>query len=301
MTSPLYADQLGTAIAHAIEAHTHHANRPQDTVRLWDGRTPYVIHPIWCAMTLLTETTLPEAVRFPGALALLWHDTLEDTQVPLPAEAAPDVRRLVEEMTFASLDEEFALLWERSATTKLLKLYDKVSQFLDGIWLKDARWNQLVDHTRKLERFVLETYGELNIVKLSRTFCRPRAAMVELRIINQGELYWIQPDGRSPTELGHHPHPYVVIQENVLNHSRIDTVVVCALTTNLKHAHEPGNVLLEVGEGGLPKQSAVVVSKVSTVEKRALGERIGSLAPQRVAQILAGMNFLQQAFFGRRS
>ena len=169
-----YADQLGAAIAHAIQAHTHFPNTPRDAVRLWDNRTPYVIHPIWCAMTLLTETRLPETIRYPGALVLLWHDTLEDTQLPLPADTSPLVQQLVGEMTFASLDEEFIQLWARSDTTKLLKLYDKVSQFLDGIWLTDARWHQLVQHTRRLEALVEATYGELNIIKLSRTLCQPR-------------------------------------------------------------------------------------------------------------------------------
>jgi mRNA interferase MazF len=83
-------------------------------------------------------------------------------------------------------------------------------------------------------------------------------------------------------------HPHVVIQENTL-----DTVVVCALTSNLKRAKEPGNVLLEEGETNLPRQSVVMVSQVSTVEKRQLGEYIGTLTEQRIHQILAGMRFLQ--------
>jgi (p)ppGpp synthase/HD superfamily hydrolase len=173
-TTQAYADQLGAAIQHAIRAHTHFPNTPRDAVRLWDRRTPYVIHPIWCATTLLTETRLPEAIRFPGALALLWHDTLEDTRLPLPAEAEPAVRQLVEEMTFASLDEELERLWERSATAQLLKLYDKTSQFLDGTWLPDRRWNQLVAHTRRLEQSAVAAYGELNIVRIARAVCRPR-------------------------------------------------------------------------------------------------------------------------------
>jgi mRNA interferase MazF len=72
------------------------------------------------------------------------------------------------------------------------------------------------------------------------------------------------------------------------------TVVVCALTTNLKRAKAPGNVYLDTGEANLPKQSIVVVSQVSTVDKAQLGEYIGSLTQQRVNQILAGMQFLQR-------
>ena len=82
--------------------------------------------------------------------------------------------------------------------------------------------------------------------------------------IHRGDLYWITPDdtrGPAPSYV----HPHVVVQEDVLNHSRIATVVVCALTTNLHRATEPGNVLLDVGEGGLPEHSVVVVSQIDAV------------------------------------
>ena len=96
-----------------------------------------------------------------------------------------------------------------------------------------------------------------------------------------------------------YPHPHVVVQDDVFNHSRITTVVVCALTSNLHRAKEPGNVLLEAGEGNLPRQSVVVVSQISSVDKARLGERIGSLSDARVGQILAGLRFQQASFFSR--
>lgn len=117
--------------------------------------------------------------------------------------------------------------------------------------------------------------------------------------INQGDIFWIKSENPEESELGFYPHPYVVVQEDVFNHSRIHSVVVCALTTNLKQAKAPGNVLLEVGEGNLPKRSVVVVSKVSAVDKARLGEYVGSLGEERVKQILAGMRFLQVGFWRR--
>lgn len=112
-------------------------------------------------------------------------------------------------------------------------------------------------------------------------------------VVNQGDIYWVQVEGPSGAEPGY-THPHVVIQDNVINGSRIHTVVVCALTTNLKRAKAPGNVLLEADEANLPRQSIVVVSQVSTVDKTQLGEYIGSLNEQRINQILAGMRFLQR-------
>ncbi len=116
-------------------------------------------------------------------------------------------------------------------------------------------------------------------------------------MIQRGDIYWVEPSADSPSEVR---HPHVVVQDDVLNASRVDTVVACALTSNLQKAKDPGNVLLEPGEANLARQSVVVVSQVSTVPKARLGERIGTLSGERVEQILAGLKFLQTSFFGDR-
>lgn len=112
--------------------------------------------------------------------------------------------------------------------------------------------------------------------------------------VRRGDLFWLEPDGARDSVA----HPHVVVQDDVFNRSRLTTVIVCALTSNLNRATEPGNVLLEVGEGGLAKQSVVVVSQVSSVDKTRLGPRIGALSDERVERILDGMRF-QQASFSR--
>ena len=116
--------------------------------------------------------------------------------------------------------------------------------------------------------------------------------------INQGDVFWIEADPSRGSIPGS-PHPHVIVQDDVFNRSRISTVIVCALTSNLNRATEPGNVLLEPGEGSLQKQSVVVASQVSSVYKTRLGEHIGSLSAERVQQILAGMRFLQTSFLNR--
>lgn len=110
-------------------------------------------------------------------------------------------------------------------------------------------------------------------------------------MINQGDLYWIDLDEPSGSEPAYR-RPHVVVQNNLFNASRIRTVVVCALTSNLKRARAPGNVLLESGEGGLPRQSVVNVSQIFTVDKGALTERIGNLTRERVSQIVEGINLV---------
>lgn len=110
--------------------------------------------------------------------------------------------------------------------------------------------------------------------------------------IHRGDLFWLGPE-HSPSGV---PHPHVVVQDDVINRSRVHSVVVCALTTNLHRAQEPGNVLLEPGEGGLPQQSVVIVSQIAAVEKAALGGWIGRLSADRVDAVLAGLAFQQRAF-----
>lgn len=112
-------------------------------------------------------------------------------------------------------------------------------------------------------------------------------------VIRQGDLYWIdlgQPIGSEPGYV----RPYVVIQNDVLNSSKIRTVIVCALTSNLRRAAAIGNVLLEAGEANLPEQTVVNVSQVFTVDKALLTDKIGKLSRQRIRQILAGLTLVTE-------
>ena len=109
---------------------------------------------------------------------------------------------------------------------------------------------------------------------------------MNLAELRQGELYWC--------DLDDDIRPVVVLQNDVANASRLRTVIVRALTTNLDRARAPGNVLLDPGEGDLPKPSVVNVSQVFTVYRDQLGGRIGQLSPARVRQILDGLWVLLQ-------
>ncbi len=69
-------------------------------------------------------------------------------------------------------------------------------------------------------------------------------------------------------------------------------MVVCSLTTNLRRAEAPGNVLLEEGEGQLPKRSVVNVSQLYTVDRERLSERVGTLSARRVRDIVEGVKLV---------
>lgn len=112
-------------------------------------------------------------------------------------------------------------------------------------------------------------------------------------VINQGDVFWLdlgEPLGSEPG----YKRPYVVVQNNLFNQSRINTVVVCVVTSNLKRGTAPGNVLLQKGEANLPKPSVVNISQLVTVDKSRLIDKIGQLSSERIEQILDGINLLLQ-------
>ena len=112
-------------------------------------------------------------------------------------------------------------------------------------------------------------------------------------VIKQGDIFWIDlgtPFGSGPG----YRHPHVIIQNNFFNRSKISTTVVCELSSNLKRAKAPGNILLKEGEADLPKQSVAVVSQIVTIDKALLDEYIGTLSPARVRQILNGIHLLME-------
>ncbi len=109
--------------------------------------------------------------------------------------------------------------------------------------------------------------------------------------IKQGDIFWVDLGVPKSSEPGYR-HPHVVIQNNLFNQSKINTVVVCGLTSNLKRAKSPGNVLLRKGEGNLKKDSVVNISQIITVNKSDLVEKIGSLSPERTREIIQGITLL---------
>ncbi|HXT37739.1 MAG TPA: type II toxin-antitoxin system PemK/MazF family toxin [Chloroflexota bacterium] len=110
-------------------------------------------------------------------------------------------------------------------------------------------------------------------------------------MIRQGDIYWFDfgvPRGSEPGYL----RPIAVVQNDIANQSAIRTVLVCVLTTNLRLARARGNVLLDAGEGNLPRPTVANVSQVVTLDKRYLTDAafIGTLGPERIDQIIAGIH-----------
>lgn len=106
--------------------------------------------------------------------------------------------------------------------------------------------------------------------------------------MKRGEVWWAdlgEPVGSGPG----YRHPVVVISTDTFNDSRISTVIVTVITSNLRLAVAPGNVRVAARETGLQKESVVNVSQVLTVDKGVLMERIGHLPGDRLTAVEAGL------------
>ncbi len=155
-------------IEYIINSHTNLNKLGVAQVRKWDNKTPYYVHPIWCATMILQETLLPEKIRKSGGQALLYHDVLEDTNKELPNWLSERVRSLVSDMTFDSSEQEWSNLWSKDKEVRLLKLYDKTSNLLDGTWMELERMKEHQSHLKRLCEDVEKNYGQLKIIKLAR-------------------------------------------------------------------------------------------------------------------------------------
>lgn len=109
--------------------------------------------------------------------------------------------------------------------------------------------------------------------------------------MQRGEIWWASLPRPSSSGPGFR-RPVVVIQSDPFNQSRISTVVVAVVTSNIRLADAPGNVFLERGESGLPRDSVIDVSQLLTVDKSFLRERVSQLRRELMARVDAGLKLV---------
>ena len=110
-------------------------------------------------------------------------------------------------------------------------------------------------------------------------------------VIRKGSVYWVN---FSPAK-GSEPmgkRPGLVLQNDLLNDSKLNTVIVAAITSTMKFGELPGNVSLHKGEANLPRPSVINMTQIKTVDKRSLKEKIGTLSKDRMAQVYKGVKLI---------
>lgn len=110
-------------------------------------------------------------------------------------------------------------------------------------------------------------------------------------MIAQGEVWWADLGDPAGSEPGYR-RPVVVVQGDAFNASALRTVVCVVMTSNLKWADAPGNVLLAARATGLPKPSVANVSQFVTLDRDALAERVGRLSASNLGLVLAGIDIV---------
>jgi len=110
-------------------------------------------------------------------------------------------------------------------------------------------------------------------------------------VVSRGDVCWASlpdPTGSGPG----FRRPVVVVQGDAFNASRLGTVVVVPLTSNLRWAPAPGNVLLNAKRTGLPRDSVANVSQIVAVDRGTLTERVGQLSDPDLQLVLAGIDLV---------
>lgn len=110
-------------------------------------------------------------------------------------------------------------------------------------------------------------------------------------VIQRGEIWWADLPEPAGSEPGFR-RPVLIVQSNDFNRSRIATAIVVVITSNLKLANAPGNVLLPQTATGLPKDSVANVSQVLTVDKSFLTEKISDLPSYLLEQVEVGLRLV---------
>ncbi len=109
--------------------------------------------------------------------------------------------------------------------------------------------------------------------------------------IKRGEIWWAslrKPVGSEPG----FRRPVLIIQTDPFNSSRINTVIAAILTSNLRLAEAPGNVLLTKRQSGLRKDSVINISQIVTLDKSFLTGRAGRLVPAKQTEVDEGLRLV---------
>lgn len=112
-------------------------------------------------------------------------------------------------------------------------------------------------------------------------------------VVRQGDLSWVTcAGGRGSEPWGR--RPALVLQHDRFNTSRLNTVLVVAITSNLRYALLPGNVRLKKGDGNLPKACVVNVTQIQTIDRAYLLDKIGILPRHLLRRVWDGVRLVTE-------
>jgi mRNA interferase MazF len=110
-------------------------------------------------------------------------------------------------------------------------------------------------------------------------------------VIRKGSIYWVDfSPGKGSEPVGRRPG--LVIQNDILNDSNLNTVIMLAITSTMRFGELPGNVVLRKGEANLPKKCVINVTQIKSVDKASIKEKIGTLSKKKMAEVQEGLKLV---------
>jgi mRNA interferase MazF len=110
-------------------------------------------------------------------------------------------------------------------------------------------------------------------------------------VVQRGDIWWAslpEPAGSMPG----YRRPVLIVQADSLNRSRIYTVIIVAITSNLRYAALPGNIRLSSRSTGLPRDSVANVSQLLAVDRSFLTEQVGQLSVGEMKRVDDGLRLV---------
>ena len=110
-------------------------------------------------------------------------------------------------------------------------------------------------------------------------------------VIRKGSIYWVDfSPGKGSEPMGRRPGWW--FRANAVNDSKINTVIMLAITSTLKYGNLPGNVTLRKGEANMPKRCVINVSQIKSVDKNSIKDKIGTLGKDKIADVEEGIRLI---------
>jgi mRNA interferase MazF len=104
----------------------------------------------------------------------------------------------------------------------------------------------------------------------------------------RGEIWWAQLGIPFRSEAGY-KRPVLIVQDDSFNESRIRTIVVVPLTTNLRLAEAPGNVFIKKNESKLAEDSVIIVAQLYALDRDRFIEKISKVNKEIMGKVENGM------------
>jgi mRNA interferase MazF len=110
-------------------------------------------------------------------------------------------------------------------------------------------------------------------------------------VIRKGSIYWVDfSPGKGSEPTGRRPG--LVVQNDILNDSNLNTVIMLAITSTMKFGELPGNVALRKGEANIPKKCVINATQIKSVDKQSIREKIGTLSKKRMDEVHKGLKLV---------